>query len=65
MEDLFGIFDNNNVYHIVRPYEPVDTTFFEVGRYAGYHSTKRGTHNSNAHTKKRKSKRRLNKKHNK
>jgi hypothetical protein len=63
MEDAFG---NDNTYVIRRPYELVDPTPYLYSDYEGKgHSTKRGAHNSNAHTKNRKAKRRLNKKHNK
>ena len=59
-------FDNDSMYVITYPYEHVDITPYLYTNYKGKgHSTKRGTHNSNAHTKTRKAKRRLNKKHNK
>lgn len=63
MEDIFG---NDNTYVIRRPYELVDPTPYLYTYNEGKgHSTKRGAHNSNVHTKNRKAKRRLNKKHNK
>ena len=53
-------------YLIRRPYELVDPTpYLYTDNEGKGHSTKRGAHNSNAHTKNRKAKRRLNKKHNK
>ena len=63
MENTFG---NDNTHVIMRPYELNDPTPYLYTNYKGKgHSTKRGAHNSNAHTKTRKAKRRLNKKHNK
>jgi hypothetical protein len=51
---------------ILRPYELIDPTPYLYSDNEGKgHSTKCGAHNSNAHTKTRKAKRRLNKKHNK
>lgn len=63
MEDIFG---NDNTYAIRCLHELVDPTPYLYTDYEGKgHSTKHGAHNSNAHTKNRKAKRRLNKKHNK
>jgi len=65
MEDIF---DNDNTYLIRRPYEFVDPTpylYKDKDNEGMGHSTKCGAHNSNAHTKARKAKRRLNKRHNK
>jgi len=59
MEDIFG---NNNTYIITRPCELADTT---PHLYSDYKSKKRIAHNSKIHTKVRKAKRRLNKRHNK
>lgn len=62
MKDIFG---NDNTYMIRRPYELVEPTPYLYSDYEDReHSTKRGAHNSNVHTKNRKAKRRLNKKHN-
>lgn len=49
-----------NAYHHVDISPYTDLDWGNKG-----HSTKRGAHNSNVHTKTRKAKRRLNKKHNK
>lgn len=58
--------EDNNTYVIMRPYELVDPTpYLYTVNDGKSHSTKCGAHNSNAHTKNRKIKRRLNKKHNK
>ena len=63
MEDTFG---NDNMHVIMRHYELNDPTPYLYTNNEGKgHSTKRGAHNSKAHTKTRKAKRRLNKKHNK
>jgi hypothetical protein len=62
MEDIFD-YDNS---YIIRKAYSTDPTPYLYSDYEGKgHSTKRGAHNSNAHTKNRKAKRRLNKKHNK
>ena len=62
MEDIFG---NNSTYLIRKAYSTDPTLYLYKDNEGMGHSTKRGAHNSNTHTKARKAKRRLNKRHNK
>lgn len=58
--DSYETFLLHNAYSAAERAVYTDLDFGNKG-----HSTKRGAHNSNVHTKNRKTKRRLNKKHNK
>lgn len=51
-------------YTITHPYNLVEPYYEDNRVYGKGHSTKHGQHSSNAHTKERKAKRRMNKKHN-
>ena len=65
MEKLLNLEESQDSL-ITNPYYHVDITPYtdlDLGNKG--HSTKRGAYSSNAHTKNRKAKRRLNKKHNK
>lgn len=65
MEELFDL-EKPQDYLITNRCHHVDITpYTDLNCGNKGHSTKRGAHNSNAHTKNRKAKRRLNKKHNK
>ena len=66
MEKLLDL-EKPQDYIITYPYHHVEdiTPYTDLDWGNKGHSTKHGAHNSNAHTKNRKAKRRLNKKHNK
>lgn len=60
MEDIF---DNNNTYIIRKAYSTDPTPYLYTDNEGKGHSTKVGQHSSVAHTKARKAKRRMNKRH--
>lgn len=62
---MFGAADSYETFLLHNAYSAAERAVYTDDYFGRGHSTKRGAHNSNVHTKNRKAKRKLNKKHNK